>query len=375
MREGRQAKSSFDVKSYKNKYQDLRIAYGNSLPKYYEHYLKWGSKEKRTATGVNSVQNPVTVLNGVDYSKVYNYRYYINKYADVRRAFGNDDVAVLKHFVNNGMREGRQAKDTFNQKAYKNRYEDLSKAYGNNNKAYYLHYIKWGYKEGRIATPIDYDAYNKEAEKAFYQYLSDISGQVDVSGVKLSDRMEYYGSKYEEHQKIDYMRFAIDDFNSDGYEELMIYASYWWNDGGNSLLCGGEGAKFYKYNQSKKKVEEFIYIGGVDGISEDATFYNNGIIKIWGNCYSSVNGDLVSSICDVLGFDKKEVQNSSYKNQIIIYPENNQYKILISNGWGAGEWKKINYQQYVRLMNYLTGSGVNGVIQYSFTDDNMSIFR
>ena len=49
------------------------------------------------------------------------------------------------------MKEGRQAKDTFNLKAYRSRYADLRKAFGNDNKAYYMHYIRNGYKEKRNA--------------------------------------------------------------------------------------------------------------------------------------------------------------------------------------------------------------------------------
>jgi hypothetical protein len=155
MKEGRMAKSTFDVKSYRNKYQDLRIAYGRDYKKYYEHYMKYGYREGRKATGVNTLQNPVTKLNGVDYSKVYDYYYYINHNADVKKAFGDDDVAVLKHFINNGMKEGRRAKESFDLKSYKNAYRDLRAAFGNNNKDYYMHYINHGYKEKRVATGVN----------------------------------------------------------------------------------------------------------------------------------------------------------------------------------------------------------------------------
>jgi hypothetical protein len=155
MGEGRIAKSTFDVKSYKNANPDLRVAFGNDLKKYYEHYMKYGYREGRKATGVNTLQNPVTKLNGVDYSKVYDYYYYINHNADVKKAFGDDDVAVLKHFINNGMKEGRRAKESFDLKSYKNAYRDLRAAFGNNNKDYYMHYINHGYKEKRVATGVN----------------------------------------------------------------------------------------------------------------------------------------------------------------------------------------------------------------------------
>lgn len=154
MKEGRQAKGNFEVNSYKNKYQDLRLAFGNDLRKYYEHYIKYGYREGRIATGVAHVENPVTRLNGVDYSKVYDYYYYTNKYADIKKAFGNDDISTLRHFINYGMREGRQAKASFELKSYRLGYRDLRAAFGNNNSAYYMHYIKYGFNEKRKATGI-----------------------------------------------------------------------------------------------------------------------------------------------------------------------------------------------------------------------------
>ena len=97
------------------------------------------------------MQNYATVYNGIDYSLVYDYNYYVNKYSDVKKAYGIDDTAVLKHFVVHGMSEGRQASAKFNVKKYKNNYKDLRKAYGNNFKSYYEHYIKFGHTEGRKA--------------------------------------------------------------------------------------------------------------------------------------------------------------------------------------------------------------------------------
>ena len=148
MNEGRQANATFDVNSYKNANGDLRIAFGNNLRKYYEHYMVWGYKESRVTVGVYSVK-PVTVLNGRDYSRVYDFNYYINKYDDLKRAFGGDDIAALKHFVNYGMKEGRQAKASFDVRTYKNANPDLVKAYGNDFRKYYEHYLTWGYKENR----------------------------------------------------------------------------------------------------------------------------------------------------------------------------------------------------------------------------------
>ena len=152
MSEGRQGKSTFDVKSYMNMYPDLRMNFGKDLKKYYIHYINHGAREGRVATGVTTIQKPITKLNGVDYSKVYDFNYYINKYADMKKYYANDDIGALKHFVEHGMAEGRQGIGSFELSSYKNLWADLRKAFQNDNKKYYIHYMNHGYKEGRRAT-------------------------------------------------------------------------------------------------------------------------------------------------------------------------------------------------------------------------------
>lgn len=98
MNEGRQGCASFNVNSYKLQYVDLRQAYGNDLSKYYKHYMKYGYRENRKGTGCTSRQGYVTQYNGVDYSSVYNCDYYLANNADVKNAFGNDDIAAFTAF-------------------------------------------------------------------------------------------------------------------------------------------------------------------------------------------------------------------------------------------------------------------------------------
>ena len=221
MKEGRQAKSSFDVKSYRRANQDLRTIYGYNWKQYYDHYMRYGYREGRKATGVTSIQKPVTKYNGVDYSKVYDYNYYIKKYADIKKAFGDDDVAVLRHFVNYGMRECRQAKESFDVKAYKNRYADLRRVYGNDFKAYYLHYIKWGYKEGR-------DGRFNKSEELYRRLLNELYDAYKDYSYGNDDKIEklildtdgalewnYFG-------EFKNMYYTFKDIDKDGIEELFL---------------------------------------------------------------------------------------------------------------------------------------------------------
>ena len=90
--------------------------------------------KKQTIPAATTPTTSTTIFEGVDYSPVYNYSYYKNKYSDLKKAFGNDKEKYFKHFCEFGMKEQRQASSAFNVKKYKNRYEDLRKAFGNNMK-------------------------------------------------------------------------------------------------------------------------------------------------------------------------------------------------------------------------------------------------
>ena len=182
MKEGRQGCAEFNVTYYKNRYVDLRNAYGAELKNYYLHYINNGKKEGRDGKNYSALIGYVTKMNGIDYSAVYNYTYYINAYSDIKKVYGSDDVAVLRHFVNHGMKEGRQGISTFNVTSYAYQYYDLRKVYKNDLTKYYLHYINHGKKEGRVATG------TKTMQGGLTTY-----GGVDYSAVY---NVGYYASKY-----------------------------------------------------------------------------------------------------------------------------------------------------------------------------------
>ena len=83
------------------------------------------------------------------YSPVFDATYYLTKYPELGSQVGTSPEALLKHFVNTGMAEGRQGNEEFDVFFYKNKYKDLSDAFGNDLKSYYLHYISCGQAEGR----------------------------------------------------------------------------------------------------------------------------------------------------------------------------------------------------------------------------------
>jgi len=149
--EGRQAINEFNIIGYKNRYLDLRRAYGSNLLDYAFHYELCGKAEGRDASFCPEVIDPEYVFMGTDFSPVYNYDFYQQNNPDVAAAFGYDDMATFGHFLTHGMNEGRRASADFDLWTYVRNYEDLRNAFGWNLAKYYMHYIEFGKAEGRVA--------------------------------------------------------------------------------------------------------------------------------------------------------------------------------------------------------------------------------
>ena len=254
MTEGRQGKDSFDVISYRNQYQDLRLAFGKDLRSYYVHYMNCGKKEERIATGVKTLQNPVTIYNGTDYSAVYDYSYYNSKYSDLKSAFKGDDIDLLAHFVNNGMSEGRQASKKFNVQVYKNNYTDLQQAFGNDLKLYYMHYIQNGKAEGR------------NAESQIYHSV------ITKSTTTVNQMVNYYNAK------ASYPAYYATTDAPDIRTFCQMYYDEATKEGVDPALAFTQSMKetaFLKFT-GQVKIEQFNFAGmGVTNASTNGDSYQN----------------------------------------------------------------------------------------------------
>lgn len=143
-------KTTFEVCWYNTTIDDFRVAKAvvifmdeskttvsgsNVYSKYYNHHLTNGPFMSQLSK----------------YSAVYSYSDYVKYNPDLAAAFGDNQKALFEHFINNGMKEGRQASSEFNLAAYKANNPDLVSIFGDDNAKYYEHYISSGKAEGRKA--------------------------------------------------------------------------------------------------------------------------------------------------------------------------------------------------------------------------------
>ena len=208
--EGRQACESFNPLNYRNNYRDLDAAFGEDLSAYYAHYIKYGKAEGRSGVNINTPDtvpdytpdvkpNYDYVIDGIDYSVVFDADYYYSTHRDVANAFGKDNKALFNHFMTYGIYEGRQANIEFNVEAYKERYRDLSETFGSDIRTYYIHYILYGKAEGRSAVGgsgyiydgIDYSAVFDSGY--YHDHYGDLANAFGSDSVALFEHFVKYG--------------------------------------------------------------------------------------------------------------------------------------------------------------------------------------
>ena len=158
------------LKMEEGKSEIVDAKYLNYMRALREKQAKNNLQDEQTVEYVQELRD----LKSGKYKDIFDANFYYNMNPDVARQIGQDAPALLAHFVNDGMKEGRQGNPEFIVKRYKANYTDLQQLYGNNLKKYYLHYMERGKNEGRIS-----DRYMIE------------SG--DYSAVF---KAEYYASKY-----------------------------------------------------------------------------------------------------------------------------------------------------------------------------------
>lgn len=133
----------------------------------------------------------------VSVTDLFDAEYYAEQNPDVKAAFGNDERALLNHYLQHGMKEGRNFSKAFNLTLYKKLYSDLAQVFGNNWEMYVTHYLNYGINESRDGggefdivaymknNPDVVDAFglNFAAIKNHYESFGKAEGRVAISPV------------------------------------------------------------------------------------------------------------------------------------------------------------------------------------------------
>ena len=92
---------------------------------------------------------------------IFDYKFYADKYPDLKQAFGYNETALKNHWLTNGIKEGRQSSAVFDLKYYVYNNEDIKKAFGTNYNSAYNHFITIGFSELRPSSNEYYGKYYK----------------------------------------------------------------------------------------------------------------------------------------------------------------------------------------------------------------------
>ena len=82
-------------------------------------------------------------------SRVFNWLFYVNNYADLLAAGIRSESAARSHWTRYGIAEGRQASPTFHTRQYLELYADLRAAFGSDYRAALDHFLTYGVSEHR----------------------------------------------------------------------------------------------------------------------------------------------------------------------------------------------------------------------------------
>lgn len=227
----------FDAEYYASQYSDVAEAFGDDEEALLQHYLTYGIKEGRSASEVFNVQN------------------YRENYADLDAAFGDDWKGYVDHYLNCGLEEGRDGGGMFDAASYANRYEDLKDVYGYDLAKLRAHYEIFGEEEGRNAVS---QAVKDEWDSQTYVDFADYTITVDTDKETGTMRQEtqyapegYLASvrNYDEEGRI------IDWTNYNAAGDVVYQEFYIYDDGllairvENSYVEGSSVTREFAYDQ------------------------------------------------------------------------------------------------------------------------------
>ena len=128
MNEGRRGSESFDVHAWRASHPELEPELGNDLKSWYRRYLSGGRSE-------------TFILDGLDYSSVFDAGYYLANNPDVKATYGEKPARAFEHFAGYGMNEGRRGSESFDVHAWRASHPELEPELGDDLKSWYRRYL------------------------------------------------------------------------------------------------------------------------------------------------------------------------------------------------------------------------------------------
>jgi len=277
-------RDTFNAEYYANQNEDVKKVLGNDEDALFQHYLQYGLKEGRQG-------NPL-----------FNVALYRKSYADLEVAFGDDWDAYVDHYYNYGIKEKRVAGALFDPLAYAEAYPDIKAAFGNDIEAITNHYLTYGIKEGRTAgvTPIN----SSEKVTAASEKPSQPSAPTSNASNSDSDSSDTNESSSENSnnqtstptvEPIEHEHNFTYTSNSNGTHAISCNAQNCGNDFATSGECdtaGAEGAcsKCGYKEEAEEHEHNFTY-----------TSNSNGTHAISCNAQNCGNDFATSGECDTAG--------------------------------------------------------------------------
>ncbi|ADO75472.1 matrixin family metalloprotease [Stigmatella aurantiaca] len=126
---------TFDASFYLSLHSDLSAAFGGDQGAASRHWIDAGRNEGRMG------------------APTFDVRDYLARYPDLQAAFGNNYPVAISHWMQSGINEGRQGSVAFSAPYYLAIYPDLRNAFGNNYRAAMEHFLTAGLHEGRRGSP------------------------------------------------------------------------------------------------------------------------------------------------------------------------------------------------------------------------------
>ena len=213
---------------WSNKVQVTNVANLGNTSGNSRTWTKWGKLPYINYVSANPYE-----YNGVDYSPVFDPNYYLNKYADLKKAFGTNKEKAFNHFTTYGMKEQRQANAAFNVNYYKANYADLQKAFKDDYPAYYKHYCVYGKKEKRVADKL---LKNSKLDTNITKTFETIDQTKKISH-QGSKTANYKSDKYNKKYKSNNVVYMYDGINTNNkisaipkLDEITCYGYYDYDD-------------------------------------------------------------------------------------------------------------------------------------------------